>query len=311
MVHDLSRQELEQSREWIDALFKEVQEEEGTLAGGETLALGPGGQAVQALRESSVRFGHPHNRLTRLTPRLFSDLGIELDPIQRQQMDGRFDFYYLTLAVSPYPKRGAQFQLLECRLTFPNEEAIIQSMFPEPRWRKVLEWGGGMKLGLNGNLEWEAGIPGHKIGELAWIEGLPQARIKDENEMTSFIAVSDYAFSAGRPEITAVGLGDTQASWRLQNPELQEGRRLEFVLVFKVPAATEQVQMLGKVIAEPKIAWLTAQIGDVFGELSATFHSIFGKRDEERTGAERLPIGAYEKWTLTLPGFEEEEPPQA
>lgn len=311
MVDEVSHQELNQSREWLDKLLQAVREQEGTLAGGEKLELGPGGEAVRALRESSVRFGHPDNRLTRLTPELFANLGVALDPIQQQQMNGRFDFYYLSLTVSPFPRRGAQFQLLECRLAFPNEEAIIQTMFPEPRWRKVLEWGGGMKLALNGNLEWEAGIPGDRIGELTGIEGLPQAGIKNENEMKSFIAVPDYSFNAGRPEITAVGVGDTQASWRLQDPELQEGRRLEFVLVFKVPAGTEQVELMGKVIAEPKMAWLTAQLADVFGELGERFRGIFSKRDEERTGAERLPIGAYEKWTLTLPHVEEAESPQA
>ena len=311
MAEELSSQELKQSQQWLDELLQEVNEEEGTLAGGEIQDLGPGGAAVLALRQSSLRFGHPDDRLVQLTPQLFAELGVTLDPIQRRQMDGQFDFYHMTLTVSPYPKRGAQFQLLECRLEFPEEKAIIQTIFPEPRWRGVLQWGGAMKLALNGSLQWEAGIPADQFEQLAKMKGVPRANIKNENELNSFIAVPDYRFELGRSEITAVGVGDTQASWRLQNPELQEGRELKFVLVFKVPAGTEQVQMVGKVLAEPKIAWLTEQLGNVFGELGERFRALFSKRDDERTGAERLPIGRHEKWDLVLPRVRAPQEPPA
>jgi hypothetical protein len=299
MAGDVSTQDLEQSRELLDELLQEVKSEEGALAGGEK--LGRGGGALAALRESDVSFGNPYDRLVQLTPDLFATVGVELDPIQRQQLEGNFDFYYMTITVSLFPKRGAQFQLVECRLAFPDEEAIIQNIFPEARWRKVLEYGGSLSLALQGDLEWQAGIPGDKIAQFTNIEGVPSAHIKNQNEMSSYVVVPDYSFDIGRPEITAVGIGDARASWRLQNPELKEGQVVRFALVFKVPAGTKQVALVGKVVAEPKMSWLTAQISDVFDELSDRFRRIFSKSDAERQGAERLPVGAHEKWTLQLP----------
>jgi hypothetical protein len=63
----------------------------------------------------------------------------------------------------------------------------------------------------------------------------------------------------------------------------------------------KQIELVGKAIAEPQMSWLTAQLRDVFGELGERFRSLLRRSDDERTGGERLPVGAHEKWVLTLP----------
>jgi hypothetical protein len=300
MTQPLSGDDLEQANLILDDLLEAVTREEGTLAGGEK--LGRGGEALTGLRETEVTFGNPKDNLTQLTPALFDTLGLTLNPLQRKQMEETFDFYYMTLTVSLHPRRGAQFQLVECQVAFgPDEVPIIQTIFPQSRWRTVLEWGGGMSLGLNADLEWEAGLPGDKVQELSGVSGVPSANLKTQNEMKSHIVVPDYSFDMGRAEISATGEGNAAATWRLQQPELKESHTVRFIIVFKVPKGMEQVELVGKALAEPQISWLTGQLRDVFGELSERFRNLLRRNDDERSGAERLPIGAHEKWVLTLP----------
>ncbi|HSM56167.1 MAG TPA: hypothetical protein VK879_08440, partial [Candidatus Sulfomarinibacteraceae bacterium] len=115
-------------------------------------------------------------------------------------------------------------------------------------------------------------------------------------------------FEIGRAEFEAEGAGDPLAIWRLHNPELQEGRSLQFALLFRTPPGAQQVQMGAIVFAEPDMRWLTGEIGHLFGELPERFRRLFTQRDEERTGAQRLPIGVHESWSLHLPRREEARP---
>jgi hypothetical protein len=286
----------------LDELFGEVANEEGNLIGGKK--LGRGGRAIQGLRETEVTFGHPYDNLIQLTPEMFQEIGVELGPIQRRQIDNDFDFYYMTLAVSMYPKRGAVFQLVECRLEFGPEGMrmpIVQTIFPQAQWRAVLEWGGHMNLALNGNLDWEVGVDGDKIQEITKLGGVPSANLKTNNDLNAFILMPDYKFGLGRAEIAATGEGNARCAWRLQNPDLQETQTVRFVVIFKVPKGMETVELTGTVIAEPKMSWLAAQLDDVFSELGERFKALFSGKQEERARKERLAISAREKWTLVLP----------
>ena len=76
---------------------------------------------------------------------------------------------------------------------------------------------------------------------------------------------------------------------------------VKFGVVFKVPKEVEAIKMVGTVLAEPDMAWLTANVRDVYEALGEKFQGLLRKRDEERSGAERLPIGDHERWVLTLP----------
>jgi hypothetical protein len=302
MGEELGRQEIDGSRQLLDQLFKEVKEQEGTLAGGQKLGLG--GRALKGLLETKVSFGHPAASLVQLTAKLFDDIKVELNPIRRDLLENQFDFYYMILPVSLFPDRGAQFQLVECLLNFGPEgksQPIVHKVFPQSQWRSLLEWGGRLDLALNGDLDWEAAIAAGKIAEVAGIKGVPRGKITAKNRFKGHVLVPDFTFKLSKAEIIATGEGDTWCKWRLQNPELREQATVPFVVIFQVPQGTKAIELTGKFIAEPRMRWLAAQLDPVFSELSKLFKKLFKKGDDDRRGKERLPIGDHEKWTLTLP----------
>ena len=290
-------EDLEGSQNLLNELFTAVKEEEGTLAGGTKLGLG--GDSLEALLKSKVAFGNPYDNLIRLDEALFQNLGIELTVIRKKQMREQFDFYYLTLAVALQPSRGAQFTRLECQLTFGPQgpdEPIVDAVFPTSQWRVLLDWGGGLKLGLGGNLDWqaEASLP------TALQHQLPldvRASVHGTGGLKGFVVIPDFSYQVGRPEITAIGTG-AECFWRLDNATLQQTQTVPFAIVFKVPHGTSTVQMTGLVSAEPNFKWLAANIRDVFAHLGDKLKAIF---QSERRGRERLPLGDHETWTITLP----------
>lgn len=289
--------DLESTRCFLDDLFQMVLEEEGTLAGGTAENLYEGGQACQGLRETKITFGDPLYRLTRLTPKLFSELGIELDPFLKEHRK-RYDIYYMVLVASLAPKRGATFQRVECELQFDPEGAtgaIVETIFPQTKWRTVLEWGGGMNLGLNGRLDWEVGVPDDAtLDQLKKFAGTPTANLKNNNELKAHIVVPDYQFRMGRLDVSAAGEGNNYCRWRIEDPQLQETEEAKFVIVFGVPKGTKTIQLTGTVVADTKMSWLTAQLNNVFGDLSDRFKTLWQPEA-------RLPIGVRETWQLQLP----------
>src|SRR5229473_4589563 len=171
MIDQISPQDLQDAQDLLSELFTEVKAEEGTLAGGTKLDIGA--TALQALRETKATLGNPRNDLIQLTPKLFKDIGIELNEPHKQQMRDQFDFYYMTLTVSAQIEHGVQFGRMQCRLDFGpkgSSEPIVQTIFPKSEWKEVLGLGGGMSLALNGNLDWSAGVD---IPATAYIPNLP------------------------------------------------------------------------------------------------------------------------------------------
>lgn len=302
MSDGITPETLQESQELLQELFEEVKAQEGTLAGG--TALGIGGQALEDLSKTEITFGNPHNELIRLTPELFEEVGVELKPIHKSQMQSQYDFYYMTLNVSMVPRRGVQFQRLECKLDFgPKgaEEPIIHSFFPTSEWKKVLHWGGGMNLGLNGNLEWSAGVDTPE--EIAGIE-MPahvKSNIANKNGLKAFIVMHDFLYKLGRTEIAATGEGNSLCFWRIEKPDLKEVQTVKFGVIFKVPQGTTTVDLIGKAQVEPNFNWLFTQIENVFDALTEKLQALFQLDDNERKGKQHLPVGAHEKWTLTLP----------
>jgi hypothetical protein len=290
----------------LDELFNELKVEEGVLAGGQK--LGVGAETVKALRESAVSYGDPRSELIQLTPETLEELDVELGPIEMKQMAVQYDFYHLALSVSLYPKQGNIFKRIENRLDFRGKEdsfVIVQSLFPEPRYRKVLEWGGRLNLGLNGKLSWDIGVDAERLPELQKI-GIPTAELKTNDEIGSSIVVPDFSFNMGRAEIAAAGAGNDHCLWRIETPELKESQTVRFVIIFKVPKGTERIELEGRFICEPDMELLTTNVEHVFGELKDKFKAIFRKLDKDREGPERLPIGAHELWApLLLPRRED------
>ena len=295
-------QDLINARELLSALFDEVTSEEATLSGG--TKLGAGGDAIRSLLETKVVFGNPLDKLILLTPILFEEVGVELTGIFKRQMRQQFNFYYLTMAVSMLPKRGAQFTRIECSLDFGPKgvnEPIVQTIFPNSEWKPLLNWGVGMSLALDGNLDWSAGL---STQDISILEGLPtemRARVTNTDQLKAFITIPDYIYSLGRTEIAAIGEGNSECFWRIEKPELRKVQSVAFGVVFKVPKDVMSIELTGLVAAEPSINWLITNLRIVFEDLSEKLQRLLRFKDSERRGKERLPIGDHEKWTIELP----------
>jgi hypothetical protein len=242
-----STQDLQESQALLDQLFDEVSSEEAVMSGG--TRLGRGGAALQGLRETKVFFGTPRDNLIHLTPNLFQSVGADLSEVRKRQMREDFDFYYMTLTVSMQPGRGAQFTRVECELDFGPKgpsEPIVQSIFPKSEWKEVLNWGGGMKMGLNGNLESVAGVDMKALpkGLLEKLPGQIKAKIVNKNKLEAFIAIPDYVYKLGRSEIAAMGEGNSRTFWRIEKPDLKEAQTVQFGVVFKVPKGTTAIELV-------------------------------------------------------------------
>jgi ABC-type uncharacterized transport system auxiliary subunit len=69
-------------------------------------------------------------------------------------------------------------------------------------------------------------------------------------------------------------------------------------VVFKVPKGTESIYLKGIAWAEPNMNWLTADVRDVFSELSERFKNLLRRKDEAAIQLARI---ANKKWSLILP----------
>lgn len=296
MNNPLSTSDFADSREFLNDLLSAVTAEEGTLAGGEVEQLYEGGAAIQGLLETKITFGHPLHRLTRLTPKLFEALGIELDPLLQKQRRS-YEFYCLMMPISLSPKRGATFERVECELQFgPGglKSPIVETIFPQTKWRSVLDWGGGMNLALNGRLDWEIGLPDNDtLQQVQQLAGIPTANIKTNNEMKAHILVPDYSFQMGRVETSATGVGNNYCRWRIEDPQLEQTESANLIVVFKVPKGMQTIELTGIVTAKTKMSWLTTQLNHIFGDLADRFQALWQPKAQ-------LPIGVKESWTLPL-----------
>lgn len=298
------KKDLDQSRILLDKLFTAAVNEESSLDGG--TKLGTGGNALKSLRETRVGFGNPKDSLVKLTPDLFQQLGINtITEIQRLQMKDKYDFYFLTMPIILKPGHGAQFSRLDCELDFKPKgalEPIIQSIFPRTEWRDVLNWGGAMNLALNSNLDWELGVDMNQLPKTLYesLSSQISAKVINKNNLKAFIAIPDFSFNLGRVEIVATGEGSSQAYWSINKPELRQIQQLKFGIVFKVLKGVESITLTGKVFAEPSFTWLVANLRDVFENLSNELKGFLQIRGSERKGYEKLPIGDYERWMISL-----------
>lgn len=283
----------------IDELFSDITQWEGSRAGGQK--LDEGGAALHSLKETKVQFGNPRSNLVAITAEQLHGSGIELSSIQKQQLESSHDFYFLTMTVDMRPQPGAHFSALACELDFGpkgKNEPIVQSIFPKTTWKNVMTFGGGMNLGLDGDLNWKVGVDASKLSELS--EKAPElsANLENKNDMKSHIVLHDFSYDLGRFDIAAYGEDNSECYWYIQNADLQQMLTVKFNVVFKVPSDTEEITLIGKAWAEPSMSWLTANVRNVFGNLAEKFQNLFRRREE---AASDLARGAAETWTLTLP----------
>jgi hypothetical protein len=240
----------------------------------------------------------------RLTPRKFQEYGFALSPIQKQQMNGRYDFYYMTLAVSMQPGPGVRFTRLTCHLDFGpkgRREPIVHSIFPQSEWREILRMGRKMDLGLDSSLRWTAAV---ESPDAAAMDALPAAlkgKIAAKNDLNAYITVPDYSYQLGRTEIAAYGEGNSECFWRIDKPGLQMAQTVQLGVVFKVPRGASSIELRAVAAVEPAFQWLNGNLRDVFEFLSDKIKNLLTMNNEERKGKDRLPVGDHEEWPLDLP----------
>jgi len=291
--------DFQESAALIDELFTDVTKWEGSLAGGQKLKVG--GTALDSLKETKVQFGNPKDNLIAITEAALHNSGLAVTSIRKQQMEIDFDFYYLTLTVDMRPKPGAVFKSLTCELNFgPKgpDEPIVQAIFPSSKWHDVMQFGGGMSLALDGNLDWQVGVDASQIANVTGLPADVKAGVVNKNEMKSFIVMPDFSYNLGRFDIAASGEGNSECYWHIEDPDLQKSVSFKFGVVFKVPKGTESITLTGLAWAEPNMSWLTANIKNVFRDLSEKLQNILRKRDD---ASKELAKGAAEEWVLKLP----------
>jgi hypothetical protein len=306
MEEKLDLQALTEAGNLLNLLIDEVHIQESPLSGGEALGLGT--LSLRRLKETRVTFGNPVHNLVLLTPQKLKDNGLDIsDPQMRQMntsMNGRYDFYYMTLAVSMQPAPGVQFTRLECHLDFGpkgNDEPIVHSIFPKSEWREILRVGRKLNLGLDANLQWTAGLDTPGTGVLQNLPMGVNVDISSKSDFKAYAVIPDYCYELGKTDIAATGEGNSECFWRIDKPELQKTQTVQLGIVFKTLKSVSKIELSGIVSVEPDFKWLTGNIGDVFDFLSEKLKNLLRVQDGQRKGKERLPVGRYEKWTLTLP----------
>ena len=299
MTNRIAPPDFREAEAVLAELFEEVRNWESSLAGGTRLGLGA--SAIESLLQTKISFGNPRDELKRLTEAGFHNAGVQLTHDLQRQIQHESDFYYMTLPVHLRAKPTTQFRQLCCELDFSpkgEQEPIIHKIFPTSEWKTMMQWGVGMNLALNENLDWNIGIDASKVAEIANFPGELKAHIANKNDLKAYVIVPDYPHELGRSEVLAQGEHSSTCYWYIQKPELTRTGTVLFTVVFKVPKGTELVNLHATAWAEPNMNWLTADIRDVFSELSDRFKDLLCLKDASRS----LSIGEVEEWApLKLP----------
>jgi hypothetical protein len=258
---------------------------------------------LEGLKRATVQFGDPRNNLIPITADQLHNSGIDLSSIQRQQLEGQYEFYFMTVTVDMRTKPGTHFSALACELNFGPEgkkAPIVQSIFPQTSWKNVMSFGGGMNLGLDANLNWKVGVDTSRLSQL--VEKAPelQADLENKNDMKSFVVLRDFAYDLGRFDIAAYGKDSSECYWYIQNTDLQQTLTVKFSIVFKVPAGTKEITLHGLAWAEPTTNWLTTSLRDAIDSRLTRLHNPFSQEQID-TIERSLARGTAENWRLALP----------
>ncbi len=282
-------------------LLAEAERWGGYLSGGQP--INTSAEAVRGLLESKVEFGNPNSNLVRLTETLFAESGIELTPLFKQQLQERYDFYYMTVTVDLIPRPGTQFWRLVCELDFGpkgQNEPIIHRLFPSDRWQSVMTAGVGMDISLNGNLDWTIGVDSNHLANLAkTLPGEIQTNLVNRSAISGFLSIPARQYDLGSLKIVASGTDNSRGYWRITAQDLQKVSTVKLGTVFKVPKGTDSIALQGRAWAEPNMQWFTEDLRDVARELSDRFKQLLRKKE---ANASQLARWSAEKWEpLLLP----------
>lgn len=287
--------ELATSKKLLDDFFNQVRKLEGTLAGGEKLDLGKGGEALHKIRETKIKLGNPRDKLIQLTPKLFEEVGFAPGDIHKRQRFDQYDFYYITVPVNLFGSPGVQFDDLICELDFGpkgEKEPIIQAMFPSGEWHDVLMLEAGSSLAVDVDFGWQVGLSSKEDELQKLIANIPapiSGNVLNKNNMHGRVVVPKFNFSIGRKEISAAGLYNSQCRWTISKPELHREDNIEFGVVFKVPKNSKSIDLTAIITARPSLSWLASQLRHLASTLAMKFKDVVN-------GKTPLPVGDGEEW---------------
>lgn len=280
----LPEDELEALLDEAIATAKLMEEEQGdvpTPKGGT-----PATDAFRALREGKLSLGSPEANLRVLRPKDLTEQGLEVEPYLRQEMRAKDGWTYILLSmpVLLFPGRGAEYQLVEAGLTVTSTQGsgrqpAIHAIFPEAKWRPVLEWGGQLELALDSGLTWGAELKQIEL-DLGQFGGELAGRVGNKNALGNFIRILPFQYNLGRAVIEAQWAGQ-EAMWRIDSAEAIRGegnKQVQFVAIVKVPKEVNQIRVIGLAQAEVSFPWLRAQVSHIFEYLSLKLQELLRQR---------------------------------
>jgi hypothetical protein len=292
--------ELHKSAAILEDFLTEVNKLEGSLAGGQKLELGKGGEALNSLRETKIELGNPRDKLFRLTSNRLKEVGFNLQEIHKRQQSDTYNFYYITVPINLFGSPGVEFDDLICELDFEpkgEQEPIIQALFPTGEWHEVMSYGAGATLTINADYGFDMGLnlDEEELSKLRQrLPGSITWNVQNKSTMKGIVVIPDFKFSIGRKEIAAAGLQNSHCRWIISAPELHQADNMEFGIVFKVLKECVKIELTAKVTAQPSMSWLAAQLRHLAKSLVQRFQNVI-------RGSEPMVMGAAEKWSLTLP----------
>ena len=287
-----------QTEELLNQAITEAQKWEGQLG---KKTKGRAEKAFEALKAGRFDLGNPQNYIQRLNMDDFESHELELLPEIKKslrEVDG-YAFYIVKVPVLLFPGRGAQYRLLESQFTFYAEEdesqPAIQSIFPEPHWKPILDSGVSLDLALDGSLKWGAEVDLDE-SELGKLGGKLSGRVSNQNKLTGFVKVISLEHNLGQMEIEAQH-SDKVAMWRLDSKNaIRRQKQMQFVILIKVPVSIRQLWIEAAAQAEVSFEWLTAEIRHVLIRLSDNIQRIVRKK-----AGREIPLQKFERWEINLP----------
>ena len=285
--------------EVLDLAIAEARKWEGHLG---KRRKGRAVRAFEPLRNGQIKLDNPQALVLRIRPEDFKERGIPLSSEIKRSMQGAtgYNFYVVSVPVLLFPRRGAQYRLVESQLSFATTHGkrplAIQNIFPSPFWKPVLKWGGAFNLGLNSELEWVAEVEEGQVKEGQLSRELA-SRVKLANQVSSFFKIMTFSHTLGRMEIEAQFSAGT-ALWRLDSKQVIRGQKqTKFLALLKVPKEVSRVRLEAAVQAKVSFNWLAAQIEHVFARLPQLIQQMIRRR-------EGFPLQSFEVWSLELPKSE-------
>ena len=243
--------------------------------------------------DNTVRFS-PVLQVFPLKKKMFSEIGLTLQPFLNQLMR-RYDFYYVKIPITIFPKGGWVFEHLECRISMnPNrpasERPLAYQIFPNSQWETVVQAKQELSVGLDENFSFRT----PKLPLEIVTQGAVSADIQLDTNAGARFLLGPFNYIVRRPKIQTAGIGDVEVIWRLEGEEYFQEEPVNLGLVIQVPQGTERVDIAGVLEANKNFQKLTTDIKKLMRFLRQRTQNFF------KQGA---PIQRDHPWEDILAGL--------